>query len=60
VKIMSVEGDERIVALERLAETPPDAEGGGQSELPPGMGDGDGDGGAPPSDVPPAGEGDLN
>jgi DNA gyrase subunit A len=76
VKIMSVEDDERIVALERLAETPPDAEGGGQSELPPGLGDGDGggDGGdgsgggegegagnsTPPSDVPPAGEGDLN
>ncbi|MDB5220192.1 MAG: gyrase subunit, partial [Myxococcaceae bacterium] len=76
VKIMSVEDDERIVALERLAETPPDAEGGGQSELPPGLGDGGGDGGGgdgsgggegegagngtPPNDVPPAGEGDLN
>ncbi|MDB4933674.1 MAG: gyrase subunit, partial [Labilithrix sp.] len=70
VKIMTVEGDEHIVALERLAETPPD-ENGGASELPPGMGDGDGDGGdgaggggadggaTPASDVPPP-EGDLN
>ena len=43
VKIMSVEGDERIVALERLAESPPD-EGGSPSELPPDPG-GDGVGG---------------
>jgi DNA gyrase subunit A len=65
VKIMSVEGDERIVALERLAESPPD-EGGSPSELPPDLGDpegggGGGDGGAaPPSITPPPGEGELN
>ena len=34
VKIMSVEGDERVVAVERLAESPPDVEGG-PSEPPP-------------------------
>jgi DNA gyrase subunit A len=70
VKIMSVEGDEHIVALERLAETPPD-ESGGASELPPGEGGDGGDGGGstegggdgasetPASDLPPP-EGDLN
>jgi len=48
VKIMTVGDDERIVALERLAETPPGAdEGGPQSEMPPGM---EGEGSlAPPS-----------
>ncbi len=68
VKIMSVEGDERIVALERLAETPPDLSAGG-SEAPPGLddpegGEGGGEGGeggeTPPSDTPPAGDGELN
>jgi DNA gyrase subunit A len=64
VKIMSVEGEERIVALERLAETPPDLNAGG-SEAPPGLdepdggGGGDGGGETPPSDTPPAG-GELN
>jgi DNA gyrase subunit A len=56
VKIMSVEGVERIVALERLAESGPDE---GASEMPP-----DGsippDGSTPPSMAPPPGEGELN
>jgi DNA gyrase subunit A len=51
VKIMSVEGDEHIVALERLAESPTDDNGGG-SEMPP-----DGDGGPSPSLAPPPDEG---
>ena len=48
VKLMTVDGDERIVALERLAESAPGEEGGG-SEAPPGL-----DGGSiPPTSVPP-------
>jgi DNA gyrase subunit A len=41
VKLMTLDPEERIVALERLAETPPgvDDEGGGES-LPPGSNDG--------------------
>ncbi len=62
VKIMSVEGDERIVALERLAETVESPEGG--SEAPP-EGDGgtegaDGAGGAGGSLPPPPDDGTLN
>ena len=46
VKIMAVEGDEHVVALERLAESPGgDDDGGNSSEAPPG-----GDGSAPPTD----------
>jgi DNA gyrase subunit A len=65
VKIMSVEGDERIVALERLVETPPEV-GGGASETPPcdggpdESGGGADAGGAPPSDAPPPGDGEVN
>jgi DNA gyrase subunit A len=51
VKIMTVADDERIVALERLAESQDD--GGAPSEMPPG-------GGLPPSMTPPPGEGELN
>ena len=68
VKIMSVQDDERVVAVERIAESPPDE--GALSELPPSMdtegvaevGDGEpGDGGeAPPSETPPPGDGELN
>jgi DNA gyrase subunit A len=66
VKIMSVEGDERVVAVERLAEST--AEMGGASEMPPANGDGGGsngaggpsDGGGTPSMTPPPGENDLN
>jgi len=50
VKLMTLEGDERIVAFERLAETPPDSEGGTE-EPPP-------DGSIPPPSMPPAS--DLN
>jgi DNA gyrase subunit A len=58
VRIMAVEGDERIVALERLAESPAD-EGAGASEMPPPPDGDDGNGsGTPPSSPP--GEGDLN
>ena len=67
VKIMSVEGDERVVAVERLAES--SADEGGESQVPPPPGDG-GDaggssnggalGGASPSMTPPPGENDLN
>jgi DNA gyrase subunit A len=35
VKLMTLEADERIVALERLAESPGDDDGGGDSMLPP-------------------------
>ena len=56
VKIMSVDGEEKVVAVERLAESPVDDEGGTSSEAP---------GGAsvpptsmPPSEAPP--EGDVN
>jgi DNA gyrase subunit A len=63
VKIMSVEDDERVVAVERIAESPAD-EGGSPSEMPPGMDGGDdgtdGDGGGGPSEPPPAGDGELN
>ncbi len=60
VKIMSVQEDERVVAVERIAESPPGDDGAALSELPPGPeGDGGGDG-TPPSDVPPTGGGELN
>jgi DNA gyrase subunit A len=55
VKVMSVEADERIVALERLTESD---EASGNSEMPPPE-DG-GNGGGTPSVTPPPGEGDLN
>ena len=64
VKIMSVEGDERVVAVERLAESGTDD--GGESQMPPpGEGGDDGGsngaaGGESPSLTPPPGEGDLN
>jgi DNA gyrase subunit A len=51
VKIMAVGGDERIVALERLAESSHDD--GAPSEMPP-------DGSTPPSMTPPPGDGELN
>ncbi len=56
VKLMTLEGDERIVALERLAETPPEADAG--SLMPPS----EGEGGSvpPPSDVPSDDPNDLN
>ncbi len=61
VKIMSVEGDERVVAVERIAESPPD-DGAALSELPPsmdgeagadGVADGATDNEATPGDEPP-------
>jgi DNA gyrase subunit A len=67
VKIMSVEGDERVVAVERLAES--SAEMGGDSQMPPagpddGAGPGGGSGSTPPEgsdtgSAPPEGS-DLN
>ncbi len=76
VKIMSVEDEERIVALERMAESPPDASSG-QSEMPPpddggddsgngggstdgSEGGGDGGGGDGGGAPPPATDGNLN
>ena len=65
VKIMSVDGEERIVALERLAETPV-VEGDGASEMPPPDGEGGGDGGGEGGgdggggSAPPPADGDLN
>lgn len=68
VKIMSVDGEERLVALERLAETPA-GEGDGASEMPPpdgegGDGGGEGGGGeggdAGGGSAPPPADGDLN
>ena len=64
VKIMSVEDDERVVAVERIAESPPD-DGAALSELPSSI---DGEGGAEPaegaegapSDTPPPGDGEFN
>jgi DNA gyrase subunit A len=50
VKIMSVTDDERIVALERLAESAADEEGTGGSEAPPGAS-------VPPSMPPPSSDG---
>src|SRR5262249_55470932 len=66
VKIMAVEGDERIVALERLAEAAD--EGNSPSEMPPpvdgdGNGNGGGTSGGSPSMPPPpedGGGGDVN
>jgi DNA gyrase subunit A len=55
VKLMTLEEEERIVALERLAESAGD-DGGGASEPP----DGAGDSQIPPSMAPPAGPDDLN
>jgi len=53
VKLMTLEGDERIVALERLAESSSDEVVGGDS-IPPE------DGSSNPPSAPPAPEGDLN
>ncbi|MBX3212701.1 MAG: DNA gyrase subunit A [Labilithrix sp.] len=61
VKIMSVEDDERVVAVERLAESGSDV--GGESLPPPGGDDssnGAGEDGASPSLPPPPGDSDLN
>ncbi|MBX3261477.1 MAG: DNA gyrase subunit A [Labilithrix sp.] len=62
VKIMSVEDDERVVAVERLAES--GSEVGGESQMPPAGGDeganGAGDEVASPSLAPPPDDGDLN
>jgi DNA gyrase subunit A len=62
VKIMTVEDDERVVAVERLAESGADM--GGESQLPPATDDGsggDGSGGdGGPNTTPPPGENDLN
>ncbi|HEY8074948.1 MAG TPA: DNA gyrase C-terminal beta-propeller domain-containing protein, partial [Labilithrix sp.] len=56
VKIMNVEENERIVALERL--TDQDGDGTTNSEMPPEGGDGNG--GGTPSVTPPPDGGDLN
>jgi DNA gyrase subunit A len=57
VKIMSVEDDERVVALERLAETPGgDDDGASPSEMPPPANGGS----TPPPDGSPPPAGDLN
>jgi DNA gyrase subunit A len=56
VKIMSVEGDERVVAVERLAESPPEVEGG-PSEPPP---DGESTAALPDGGEPGPTGGDLN
>jgi DNA gyrase subunit A len=58
VKIMSVEGEERVVAVERLAESSADV--GGGSEMPPANGDGGSNGGGTPSMTPLTGDNDLN
>jgi DNA gyrase subunit A len=62
VKIMTVEDEERVVAVERLAESSADM--GGESQMPPPDGDDGGangsGSGAPPSMTPPPGENDLN
>jgi DNA gyrase subunit A len=58
VKIMSVEEGERIVALERLAETA-EGDGSGQSEIPPEDG-GDNGGGTPSPTTPAPSDGELN
>ncbi|MBS2015134.1 MAG: DNA gyrase subunit A [Deltaproteobacteria bacterium] len=58
VKIMTVGDDERIVALERLAETTGGEGEGGQSEMPPPDGEGDEGGGG--GSAPPPADGDLN
>ena len=52
VKIMSVEEDERVVALERLAESASE-DGATPSELPPNPDGGDGGGGSAPPSMPP-------
>jgi DNA gyrase subunit A len=59
VKIMTVEGEERVVAVERLAESGSDM--GGESQAPPAEGGDDGSNGAvSPSLTPPPDENDLN
>jgi DNA gyrase subunit A len=59
VKIMSVDGEEKIVALERLAESAADEEGGGGSEPPAGASMPPTS--MPPSDAPPPADGgDVN
>ena len=59
VKIMTVEGEERVVAVERLAES--SADDGGEGQAPPGADDGsNGGGSSTPSMPPPAGDTDLN
>jgi DNA gyrase subunit A len=71
VKIMNVETEEKVVAVERLAESsadggtggtepPPDAEGGGGGGGEGGGGAGGNGGGGDASVTPPPGEGDLN
>jgi len=61
VKIMSVEDEEKVVAVERLAESAADGSGGSSEMPPPEDGEGGGgDGGNSPSMTPPPGEGDLN
>jgi hypothetical protein len=56
VKIMSVEDDERVVAVERLAESGSDM--GGESQVPPA--DGGDDGSPSPNLTPPPDENDVN
>jgi DNA gyrase subunit A len=55
VKLMTLDADERIVALERLAESPVDDDGGGGDSLPPIEGSG-----APPAPSIPPDSGALN
>jgi DNA gyrase subunit A len=64
VKIMNVDGEEKVVAVERLAESSADG-GTGGTEPPPeeggdGGGDAGGDGGAPGITPPAGGDGELN
>jgi DNA gyrase subunit A len=59
VKIMTVEGDERVVAVERLAESSGDV--GGESQAPPADGGGDGASGLSSPSLPtPPDDSDLN
>jgi DNA gyrase subunit A len=58
VKIMNVDGEEKVVAVERLAESSADGGTGGTEPPPEDGGDGGGDGS--PSNTPPEGAGELN
>ena len=62
VRIMDVDAEEKVVAVERLAES--NIPGAGGSEMPPtgdaGDGGGDGGGESSPSLPPPSGDGELN
>ncbi len=60
VKIMTVGDDERIVALERLAETPAGDGEPGASEMPPDGGEGGGEGGRGQGSQPAPGHGRVN